>query len=205
MSAAEQYAATIRDARAVAHRAVTEGVNLKYVDVLRRTTYELADLAAALLEQQQQRDDQVKELEASAEALARDDDDDPNEWARKFVDNELSWHEHGDDLREGARHLVDALALAVRAERLQAEAEAAYAAELGLRLATERLLDEATEHVRRLKQYLSTSSLDLATVSVWREADDWLARLGAAAPQQEPATSGDNGLNAVVSEETRPL
>lgn len=37
------------EARAVAHRAVTEGVNLRYVDMLRKATYALADSYEALL------------------------------------------------------------------------------------------------------------------------------------------------------------
>ena len=44
-----ELAEKVLNSRAVAHRAVTEGVNLKYVEVLRRACYEACDLADALL------------------------------------------------------------------------------------------------------------------------------------------------------------
>ena len=38
----------LREVRSLAHRAVTEGVNLKYVDLMRHALYELADETEAL-------------------------------------------------------------------------------------------------------------------------------------------------------------
>lgn len=45
----EALAEKVRGWRGIAHRAVTEGVNLKYVEVLRRACYEACDEADALL------------------------------------------------------------------------------------------------------------------------------------------------------------
>jgi hypothetical protein len=39
----------VQAARSVAHRAVTESVNIVYVDLLRRACYEMCDLSASLL------------------------------------------------------------------------------------------------------------------------------------------------------------
>lgn len=193
---AEQYAATIRDARAVAHRAVTEGVNLKYVDVLRRTTYELADLAAALLEQQQQQDQRIKELEATAEAVARERDEanqhlgvDPSmerireaHSAMTALDPESrqGWHlayKQGHDERCYICTLLDR---AVRAERERdiAHEDAHRIAHerddaLDAKSATERLLDEARRELNDLRAWAIAS----APESVLELIDGLLARL----------------------------
>ena len=184
MTAAEQYAATIR-------RALERGRDLEpqLIDV---SAYTRALVAlAALLEQQQQQDERISEYEHAIKALS--DENERLEAAAVAASSsggEPFDHEKWQNpwlLAEDYRQKWDADHLrAVRAERLLDEARAA-------------LQEIAVGMTRNRRRGLYAEEFG----NIARAA---LARLGAAAPQQEqPTTSGDDGLNAVVSEETREL
>jgi hypothetical protein len=66
------------DVRNLAHRAVTEGVNLKYVDQMRKALYEASDELLAALD----REDALEaELARKTRTLKRVEDIDPGEWS----------------------------------------------------------------------------------------------------------------------------